>query len=126
MGGLTTYNIGQNVSQKYREISYSAHSGKAGCIEDDPKTRHDSNGLRPKKTARWGDVHKAVHYQRRIVPRGRLGRGARRFYEIKDHKYTHKFTTDRWAGAEIRGRPVCAGIAAIMADVKMAAGRGGI
>jgi len=45
----------------------------------DPMTRHDSNSLRPKKTAMWGDDHKAVHYQRRILPRGRRGRGARRW-----------------------------------------------
>jgi hypothetical protein len=59
--------------------SLRRRSGRDGRIEDDPKTRHDSNGLRPKKTARWGDDHKAVHYQRRILPRGRRGRGARRW-----------------------------------------------
>ena len=60
-------------------MTISAVGVGKGCIEDDPKTRHDSNGLRPKKTARWGDDHKAVHYQRRILPRGRRGRGARRW-----------------------------------------------
>ena len=45
----------------------------------DSKTRRDFNGMRPKKTARWGDVHKAVHSKRRILPRGRRGRGARRW-----------------------------------------------
>ena len=61
----------------------------------DPKTRHDSNGLRPKKTARWGDVHKAVHYQRRILPGGRLREERVADLPDKDHKIAYKFIIEQ-------------------------------
>jgi hypothetical protein len=48
-----------------------------------------------KKTARWGDVHKAVHYQRRILPGGRLREERVADLPDKDHKIAYKFIIEQ-------------------------------